>query len=154
LEERRTGFFLHSGPLSISADKRVFDWNARSELFLAHSWYKISGKPEFGIRRVILYGDQRYKEYVHLYRNIKPDPKLGTNAMENWNDLVKEKPPFDGKPVLSPKDNNGFAGAILKARRPNPDVLFSLYFSMENPQDEENISRRFEAFKTGVSVEF
>jgi len=146
-------FSFSSGPLSISADKRVFDWNARSELFLAHSWYKISGKPEFGIRRVILYGDQRGKEYIHLYRNIKPDPKLGTNAMENWNDLAAAKPPFDEKAVLVPKDNNGFIGAILKARRPNPNVLFSLYFSMENPQDEENLSRRFGALKTGVSVE-
>jgi hypothetical protein len=147
-------FSFSSGPLSIAADKQVFDWNARSELFLVHSWYKISGKPEFGIRRVIMYGDQRGKEYFHIFRNIKPDPKLGTNAMENWNDLVKEKPPFDGKTVLSPKDNNGYAGTILKARRPNPDTLFSLYFSMENPQSEENISRRFASLKTGVSADY
>jgi len=123
-------------------------------LFLAHSWYKLNNKPEFGIRRVILYGDQRGKEYVHIYRNIKPDPKLGTNAMENWNDLVKEKPPFDEKPVLSPKDNNGFAGAILKARRPNPDTLFTLYLSMENPQNEEDLSRKFGSLKAGMSVEY
>jgi hypothetical protein len=146
-------FSFSNGPLSISADKQVFDWNARSELFLSPSWYKISGKLEFGIRRVILFGDQRGKEYAHLYRNIKPDPKLGTNALENWNDLVAAKPPFDEKAVLVPKDNNGFVGAILKARHPNPDVLFTLYFSMENPQSEENLSRRFTALKTGVSVD-
>jgi len=147
-------FSFSSGPVAIAADKQVLDWNARSELFLAHTWYKLNGKLEFGIRRVILYGDQRFKEYFHIYRNIKPDPKLGTNAMENWNDLVKEKPPFDDKPVLSPKDNNGSVGAILKARRANPDTLFTLYLSMENPENEENLGRRFGAFKTGVSVEF
>jgi hypothetical protein len=147
-------FSFSNGPMSINADKQVFDWNARSELFLAHTWYKLNNKLEFGIRRVILYGDQRGKEYAHIYRNIKPDPKLGTNAMENWNDLVKEKPPFDEKPVLSPKDNNGFAGAILKARRPNPDTLFTLYLSMENPQNEEDLNRRFVSLKTGVSVEY
>jgi serine protease Do len=147
-------FSFGSGPITIASDRQVFDWNARSELFLAHSWYKLDGKPEFGIRRIILYSDQRYKEYFHIYRNIKPDPKLGTNAMENWNDLVKEKPPFDEKPVLSPKDNNGSVGAILKARRPNPDTLFSLYLSMENPENEENLSRRFGAFKTGLSAEY
>jgi hypothetical protein len=146
-------FSFSSGPLSISADKQVVDWNARSELFLSPSWYKINGKLEFGFRRVVLYGDQRGKEYVHLYRNIKPDPKLGTNAMENWNDLVAAKPPFDEKAVLVPKDNNGFIGTLLKARRPNPDMLFSLYFSMENPQSEENLSRRFGALKTGISIE-
>jgi len=140
--------------LSIGSDKQVFDWNARSELFLSHSWYKISGKLEFGIRKASLYGDQRGKEYAVFYRNIKPDPKLGTNAMESWNDLVAGKYPFDEKPVLSPKDNTGFMGAILKARRPNPDVLFSLYFSIENPQNEENLSRRFGALKTGVYVDY
>jgi len=147
-------FSFSSGPISISSDEQVFDWNNRSELFIAHSWYKLNDKPEFGIRRVLLYSDQRYNEYFHIYRNIKPDPKLGTNAMENWNDLVKEKPPFDEKPVVSPKDNNGSVGVILKARRPNPNTLFSLYFSMENPINEENLSRKFGAFKTGVSVEY
>ena len=153
-ESREQSFSYSNGPLAIAADKQVFDWNAHSELFLAPSWYKISGKLEFGVRKIILNGDQRGKEFIVFYRNIKPDPKLGTNAMENWNDLVAQKHPFDEKPVLSPKDNNGFMGAILKARRPNPDVLFSLYFSIENPQNEENLSRRFTAFKTGVSIEY
>jgi len=153
-KSREQSFSFSSGPLSIGSDKQVFDWNARSELFLSHSWYKISGKLEFGIRKASLYGDQRGKEYAVFYRNIKPDPKLGTNAMESWNDLVAGKYPFDEKPVLSPKDNTGFMGAILKARRPNPDVLFSLYFSIENPQNEENLSRRFGALKTGVYVDY
>jgi serine protease Do len=147
-------FSFSSGPFSFNADKQVFDWNARSEMFLAPSWYKINGKLEFGIRRIILNGDQRGKEYVHYYRHIKPDPKLGTNAMENWNDLVAAKPPFDEKAVLVPKDNNGFVGAILKPRRANPDVLFTLYLSMESPQSEDNLNRRFGALKTGVSAEY
>jgi hypothetical protein len=153
-KSREQSFTFRSGPLSIGSDKQVFDWSARSELFLSPSWYRISGKPEFGIRRVILSRDQRGKEFVILYRNVKPDPKLGTNAMENWNDLVTAKPPFDEKVVLSPKDNNGFVGAILKARRPNPDMLFSLYLSMESPQNEDNVNRRFGALRTGVSIEY
>jgi hypothetical protein len=149
-----SSFSFSSGSWSVNADKQVFDWNARSELFLFPSWYKINNKLEFGIRRVILSRDQRSKEFVTLYRNIKPDPKLGTNALENWNDLVAAKPPFDEKAVLVPKDNNGFIGAILKARRSNPDVLFYLYLSMENPENEENLNRRFGAMKTGVSLEY
>ena len=146
-------FSFSSGSISIGSDKQVFDWNPRSELFLAHSWYKLNNKTEFGIRRIILTRDQRGKDFILLYRNIKPDPKLGTNTMENWNDLVIEKHPFDEKPVLSPKDNTGFVGAIQKARRPNPDMLFSLYLSMENPQNEDNLSKRFSALKTGVAVD-
>jgi len=153
-ESGEQSFSFSSGPLSFSADRQVFDWNARSELFLASSWYKINGKLEFGIRRVIMNRDQRGKEYFHFYRNIKPDPKLGTNALENWNDLVTSKPPFDEKAVLVPKDNNGFIGTILKARRPNPDVVFTVYFSMENPQNEEDLSRRLGALKSGVSMEY
>jgi len=147
-------FSFSSGPWSINSDKQVFDWNARSELFLAPTWYKISGKLEFGIRKVILSRDQRDKESFILHRNIKPDPKLGTNVMENWNDLVAQKHPFDEKAVLVPKDNNGFIGTILKARRPNPDALFALYLSMENPENEENLSRRFRALKTGISIDY
>jgi serine protease Do len=146
-------FSFNSGPLSINSDKQVFDWNARSELFLAHSWYKVDNKLEYGIRKIILTRDQRGKDFIIFYKNIKPDPKLGTNTMENWNDLVIEKHPFDGKPVLSPKDNTGFVGAVLKARRPTPDVLYSLYLSMENPQNEENLNTRFGALKIGVAVE-
>ncbi|MDR2716557.1 MAG: serine protease [Treponema sp.] len=153
-KSREQSFSFSSGPLSISSDKQVFDWNARSELFLAPSWYKQNGKLEFGIRKVILNSDQRGKEFVIFYRSIKPDPKLGTNVMEEWNDRVAGKHPFDEKPVLSPKDNTGFIGAMLKGRRPSPDVLFSLYLSMENPQNEESLSRRFGALKTGVSVEY
>jgi hypothetical protein len=136
------------------ADRQVFDWNVSSELFLAPTWYKQDGKLEFGIRKIVLYRDQRGKEYVFFHRNIKPDPKLGVNAMENWNDLVVGKYPFDEKPVISPKDNTGSVGAILKARRSNPDVLLSLYLSMENPQSEENLNRRFNSLKTGISVEY
>jgi transposase len=151
---REQSFSLSSGPLVFGADKQVFDWNVSSELFLAPTWYIQNGKLEFSIRKIILYSDQRGKEYIVFYRNIKPDPKLGINAMENWNDLVAEKYPFDEKPVISPKDNTGSVGAILKARQPNPDVLLSLYLSMENPQSEENLSHRFSSLKAGISVQY
>jgi len=147
-------FSFSSGPLSINFDNQVFDWNARSELFLAHSWYNVNNKPEFGIRKLILNRDQRGKEFVILFKNIKPDPKLGSNIMENWNDVVAQKYPLDEKPVLSPKDNTGFIGAVLKARQPNPDIIYSIYLSMENPQNEENLNRKLTALKAGVSVDY
>jgi len=153
-KSKEQSFSFSSGPLSVSSDKQVFDWNDRSELFLAPTWYKFNNKLEFGIRKIILNRDQRGKEYAILYRNIKPDSKLGTNAMENWNDMVAEKYPFDEKPVISPKDNNGSVGAIIKPRQQNPDVLFSLYLSMENPQSEENLTRIFSSLKKGVSAEY
>ena len=139
-------------PLFINAGTGVFEWADDSELFLAPSWYKQGNKLEYGIRKVVLYRDPRGKEFAILYRNIKPDPKLGSNTLENWNDLVAEKYPFDGKPAISVKDNTGSVGAILKARQPQADTIISLYLSMENPLNEDNLSRRFNALKQGISI--
>jgi hypothetical protein len=146
-------FSISCGNLSVSADNRVFDWNNQSELHLFPFWYIQNNELEFGVRKVTLRGDKRGRENIILYRNIKPDQKLGTNFTENWNDLVLEKFPFNEKPVISTRDNTGFIGSIIKARQPDPDVCFSLYLGMENPQSEENLSSRFNAFKNGVSIE-
>ncbi|MCL2318845.1 MAG: serine protease [Treponema sp.] len=146
-------FSLNSGPLSVSAGKQVFDWANDSQLFLAPSWYKQNNKLEFGIRKLTLNRDPRGKEFIIFFKNIKPDPKLGTNAMENWNDLAVEKFPFDGKPVIAAKDNTGSVGAVIKARQPDPDIIYSLYLSMENPQSEDNLARRFDALKQGVDIQ-
>ena len=146
-------FSFNCSPMFISADKRVFDWANDSELFLAPSWYKQKDKLEFGVRKITLDRDPRGKEFIVLYRNIKPDPKLGTNAMENWNDLVIEKYPFDGKAAISVKDNTGSVGAIVRARLPDPDILYSLYLSMENPLSEDNLTQRFNAFKQMISIQ-
>ncbi|GHT53335.1 hypothetical protein FACS189485_06600 [Spirochaetia bacterium] len=43
-------------------------------------------------------------------------------------------------------------GAILKAETPNPNVLYSLNLSIKDHQDEENLSRRFNALKAGIRV--
>jgi len=145
-------FSLSCEPMSISAGAQVFEWTNASELFLVPSWYRQNDKPEFGIRMVVLYRDRRGKERVVLSRNIKPDTKLGSSAMENWNDLAAEKFPYDGKATISVKDNTGFIGAILMARQPDPETVHSLYLSMDSPEDEENISRRFNALRQGITV--
>jgi hypothetical protein len=146
-------FSLNCDNLSISADKRVFDWNNKSELYLFPFWYKQNNKPEFGIRKVVLCGDQRGKENIIIYLNTKPGTILGTSYADNWNDLILGKFPFNGIPVISIRDNNGFMGSIIKAKQPDPDICFSLYLKMEAPQSEGDISRRFNAFKKGVFIE-
>ncbi|MDR0623910.1 MAG: serine protease [Treponema sp.] len=145
-------FSLQVGSITIAADTQVFDWTGASELFLAPSWYKPKDTVEFGVRKVILNRDIRGKDFITIYRNIKPDPKLGAKNAEFWNDLVAAKYPFDEKPAISVKDNTGSVGVILPTENPNPSVRYSLYFSMENPQDEENLSRRLNSLKTGIRV--
>jgi hypothetical protein len=143
---------LRFGGISIDVDAQVFDWTGASELFLAPSWYKPRDTVEFGVRKVIFNRDLRGKDFITVYRNIKPDPKLGAQNAEFWNDLVEAKFPFDEKPAISVRDNTGSVGVILDTESPNPDVRYSLYFSMENPRDEESLSRRFRALKTGIRI--
>jgi hypothetical protein len=151
-EDTEKNFSLDCEPMSINAGTQVFEWTNASELFLVPSWYRHNNKPEFGIRKVVMNRDRRGKEYFVLYRNIRPDSKLGSNAMENWNDLAAEKFPFDGKATISAKDNTGSIGAILRARQPDAETVHSLYLSMDSPEDEENISRRFNALRQGITV--
>ncbi|GHT79229.1 serine protease [Spirochaetia bacterium] len=148
---------IEAGTVSISAGKDVFEWSSLSELFIAPSWYQTTGQGpsdqgsiEFGLRQIVLSRDTRGRDYINLYKNMKPDPKLGSSAAENWNDLIRAKYPFDEKPGISLKDNIGSVGAIFQT--PGPDVLYTLYLAMENPQDEAALSRRFSALKAGVRV--
>ncbi|GHV93708.1 serine protease [Spirochaetia bacterium] len=151
-EETEQSLVFNNDPFSITADKQVFDWSGLSEMFLAPSWYFRDTAPEYGVRKIILNRDSRGKEYIVLYKGIKPDPVLGTNAMESWNDRVDEKFPFDGKPAISVKDNTGSIGGIHRAAHPAPNTLYSLYLSMENPGSEESLSRRFSALKAGIAI--
>jgi hypothetical protein len=150
---KEQAFSLNFENISINANKQVFNWNNKSELLLFPFWYKRNNEPEFGVRKVVLCGDQRGKENIIIYRNIKPGQRLGTSYADNWNDLISEKFPFNQNPVISVRDNNGFMGSIIKAKKPDLDICFSLYLSMENPQSEGDISRRFNAFKSGVIIE-
>jgi hypothetical protein len=141
-----------AGEVSFSLNNAVFDWNGQSRLFLAPSPYKDGQAIRFGVRKIILNRDSRGKEYVVMYKHLKPDPRLGTNAEENWNDIVREQFPFDGKPAISAKDNTGSVGAVLSPPSKNPELRYTLYLSMENPQDEGNLNRRFNALKGGIEV--
>ncbi|GHU81957.1 hypothetical protein FACS189468_5510 [Spirochaetia bacterium] len=167
---------IEADAVFVNAGEDVFEWSPRSELFIAPCWYQTTdlrsadsqeneiadqypaeqvpadlGQIKFGVDKFNLYRDTRHQEYLSLYKHIKPDPRLGTIAAENWNDKILAKNPYDEKPRIFPNDT-GSVGAILRMEPPNPDVLYTLYLSMEDPQDEENLSRRFSALKAGIRV--
>jgi hypothetical protein len=151
-QETRSIAFSYPG-LSFQAGSDVFDWNSSSKLFLGPAYYTQENAIELGIQRIVVQRDLRGREYALFYKNIKPDARLGTKAAENWNDLIQEKYPFDGNPGISAKDNAGSVGIIIPARRPNPDIRYSLYLSMENPQGEDNLKSRIKALQNGIQVE-
>jgi hypothetical protein len=145
---------IETGTVSVSAGKDVFEWSPRSELFIAPWWYRTAdqGPIEFGVRQILFYRDPRHQEYTNLYKRIKPDARFGFTAAENWNDLVQAKYPYNEKPRISANDNTSSVGAILQTETPNPDVLYTLYLSMKDPEDEENLSKRFSALKAEIRV--
>jgi hypothetical protein len=151
-DSEKQHFILECDQYSLDIDKQVFDWDDDSELFLAPTWFKLDDKPVFGLKTVILWSDARGKERFSLSRNVKPDSRLGTSAKEYWNDRATEKFPYNGTPVISVKDNTGSVGAIVKAQKPHSDTVFSLYLSMENPLNEENLSQRLNAIKQGLVI--
>ncbi|GHU05442.1 serine protease [Spirochaetia bacterium] len=141
-----------AGSVSFDIDKAVFDWNNTSELFLAPSHYMENNALDFDVRKIILNRDPRGREFITLYKNIKPDPRLGTNAEENWQDIVQKKFPFNERPAISAQDNKGFLGTIIAPPSASSDVRYSLYLSMEDPRSEEDLSRRLRSLKEGVRV--
>jgi hypothetical protein len=151
---KEQNFTLSFGPVSVKADKNVFDWSNESELFLSPSWYIQKNKLEYSVRKIIVYSDVRGKEIFILNRNIKPDPKLGSKTLENWNDLAAEKYPFDMNPAISVKDNTGSIGAVIKSASPDPDIIHSLYLSMENPLNDDNLNKRFNSLKQGIAIKY
>jgi len=144
-------FSLSYEDIRINSDKNVFDWADNSELFIAPTWYRQNDAAVFGFRKIILNRDPWGNDYIVLYRNILPDQKLGTRAMENWNNLASERYPFNGVPTVSARDNTGTIGAILN-NKPSPNSLLSAYLSMENNLDEENLIQRFNAFRKSISI--
>jgi len=145
-------FSYNCDGVRINMENNVFELSGDSELFLAPSWYKNNNKIEFGVRKIILNKDLRGNDFFVIYRNIIPDTRLGSKTMENWNDIVLGKFPFDEKPTISARDNNGSIGGILTARKPGLETLYSIYFEIENPKDEEDLTKRFSSLLKGISV--
>ena len=144
-------FSLACADIRITADNNILDWNGNSEMFLAPSWYKQKETAVFGFRKIILNKDPWGNDFIVVYRNIIPDPKLGSRAMENWNNLTLERHPFNGVPAVSARDNTGSIGAILN-NKPAAESLISVYLSMENNLDEENLRSRFSALRQSISI--
>ncbi|MDR1625067.1 MAG: serine protease [Spirochaetia bacterium] len=152
-DEKAASLSLRYPGVSLRAGSDIFAWTPRSALFFAPGYYLEGGKLSYAIRRTVLQQDLRGRNYLILDQNIKPDPRLGEKAEENWNDLLEARYPFDQIPRLSNKDNTGSAGLILPQEKPSGDIRYSLYFSMENPESTEAISERIKALAQGINLE-
>ncbi len=144
---------LRTPEFSMTAGPEVFPWTAASSLFLSPAYYFQGGKVRYGFRKLLVQRDVRGRDFAILYKNIKPDSRLGAKAAEGWDALVTARAPFDGKPGINPKDNVGALGAILTRSEASADALYSLYLSMEEPGGEEALSARFGALKSGIEFQ-
>lgn len=143
---------LRTPDFSVSAGSRVFEWTPSSSLMLSPAYYYQGGAVRYGFRKLLVQRDVRGRDFAILYKNVKPDARLGAKAAEGWDALVKARAPFDGKPGINPKENVGALGALLPRREGAPDALYSLYLSMEEPGDEAALAARFEALRSGIEI--
>jgi hypothetical protein len=143
---------FNTGDIVFTANNGIYDWTNSSELFLGPSNYLLNGQIRFGIRRITLSMDSRQKEYISVVKRLKPDQRMPNNSQESWNDVYQGRFPFNGVPAISARDNEGAVGTVLPPPSQNPNLRYTLYLSMENPQNEDNVQRRFDAFKSGVVI--
>ena len=139
---------------SIKTNADIWEWIPVSSLFLCPTYYIENSEIKYGIRKAIFQRDLRGRDYIVFFKNIKPAEKLGAKAAESWDSIAKEKYPFDGKAIISSRDNSGSIGAILPQKNPLPDVKYSLYLTMEDPLSEEDLANRFNILKEGISIEY
>jgi len=145
-------FIFSCGSISIRSDKQTFNWTNDSKLYLFPFWYKNKNNMEFGISGLLFDRDFRGNDYFSLFLNVKPDSRLGTVVMERWNDLVLENHPFNRRPVISVSNNTGSIGAIIHTPHSDTEIIFSLYLSIKDPINEENILRRINTLKQGIYI--
>ena len=143
---------FNTGDIAFSANSNIYDWTSNSELFLGPSHYLLNDQIRFGIRRITLSLDSRQKENISVVKRLKPDARMPNNSQENWNDVYQERFPYNGIPAISARDNEGTIGTVLLPPSRNPNLRYTLYLSMENPRNEENVQGRFNAFKNGVQI--
>lgn len=141
-----------SADLSFVVGPEVFEWEPRSSLFLSPSYYVQDGRLRYGIRKCLLQRDLRGREYIVLYKNVKPDAKLGAKALESWDTLIRGAAPFDGKPGINAKDKVGAMGALLPQTEPSAEAKYSLYLSMAEAGDEASLYRRFISLREGIKI--
>jgi hypothetical protein len=137
--------------ITLAAKNDVFPWSDMSELYLLPSHFKQDDEIKFGVTKLILNRNNRGKDYAVITRNLKPDSRLGTDYSDEWDDLLEEKFPFNAKPALSAKDNNGSIGSVLKADIPSNDVRWTLYMTLENPTEVE-LNEKFSRLQAGIDV--
>ncbi|MCL2705086.1 MAG: serine protease [Spirochaetaceae bacterium] len=152
-DEKENEISFQYPAFSISANADIFDWISVSSLFLCPSYYMEDSEIKYGIRKVIIQRDIRGRDFIVFYKNIKPAEKLGAKAAEAWDSIAKERYPFDEKPIISSKENSGYIGAILQQKNPLMDVKYSLYMTMESPLSENDLAKRFNSLKEGISIE-
>jgi len=145
-------FVFSCGSISISSDSQSFNWTDNSKLFLFPFWYRNNNNLEFGIRRLDLDKDLLGNDFFAIIRNVKPDVRLGSIAMERWDNLIAENHPFNGRPVISISDNTGSLGTVIHAPQSDRETIFSLYLTMKDPISEENVVQRFNAFRQGLLI--
>jgi hypothetical protein len=125
---------------SVDLSSRFLDWNDDSRLSLSPFYRKVPGSADsirWSTYEACLSQSHRQLNYAVWTRHARPDPRLGDDYQDAWQDIVAGRFPFDGKPALSSTDNSGQIVGVLPAGDGEPcDSTCrwtAMLVEMENP---------------------
>ena len=142
---------FNANKVSMNLSPNVFEWTGESELYVAPGPYISNDTLHYGIRRIVLNRNLRRTDFITMVLFSRPDQRLPSSYHDTWENIANERFPFNRRPVVSERDNEGMMGGSI-AFPADPNLRFSIYLSMENPESEDNVQRRFNALVDGIRL--
>ena len=137
--------------ISMNLSPNVFEWTGNSELYVAPGPYISNNTLYYGIRRIVLNRNLRRNDFITMVLFSRPDTRLPNSYHDTWDNIANEGFPFNRRPVVSERDNEGIMGGSLPLPS-DQNLRYSIYMAMENPESEDNVQRRFNALLNGIRI--
>ena len=130
--------------------------NDRSELYVSFDFYPNSHKTIWGLRKVV-YSEPQKDNYFMLYRYLKPHAKLPDSYIDEWENVVYKRHPFNGIPYSKEgRTNIGFLHPKYTSQSGdelnNSRYIFAVYFAREGNVKESEIEANSKVLKKGIQI--
>lgn len=153
-ESAESTLTLQTPPLTARLNANVFEWSARSELFLSPAWQRNGGGITYGLQKLVFDKGDGTADYAVVYRNNKPEHDWEFGAERFWRTILERRSPFDEIPAATPNAEKIAIGAVLQAEIPREDVRWTVYMESGRPglQTADEARIRLNALKAAIRV--
>jgi S1-C subfamily serine protease len=151
-ESAESTLTLQTPPLTARLNAGIFEWSARSELFLSPAWQRDEGGITYGLQKLVFDKGDGTADYAVVYRNNKPAHNWGFGAERLWQTILARGSPFDEIPTVTLNAEKVAIGAVLQAEFPREDVRWTVYMESGRPGLQTEAQIRLNALKAGIRV--